>query len=216
MLMALKLIISIVVSYLIGSFPTAYILGRLLKAIDIRQHGSGNVGATNVFRVLGKTAGIFVLIVDIIKGVIATVLIADFFGLKEDSLRVIIGISAVAGHNWTVFLNLKGGKGVATSVGVLLGLAVKIPALRLIFILTVGTWILTLLISGFVSLSSVLASFFLPIFMLLFNQSIEFILLGVVFCLFIIWRHRPNIKRLLAKEESQLNFCLFRRKRFPK
>ena len=216
MLTVLKLIISIIVSYLIGSFPTAYIFGKLFKGIDIRQYGSGNVGASNAFRVLGKVSGILVLIIDIIKGVFATVLIADFFGLRDDFSRIIIGISAVVGHNWTVFLNLKGGRGVATSVGVLLGLAVKIPTLRLIFILTVGTWFLTLLISGFISLSSMLASFLLPIFMLIFNQSIELIFLGIIFCFFILWRHKPNIKRLLTKEESQLSFCLLKRKRFPK
>jgi len=214
MLMVIKLIISLIVSYLIGSFPTAYIFGRLFRGIDIRQHGSGNVGATNAFRVLGKAPGILVLIIDIIKGLLVTVLISNLFGLKGDFFRVIIGISAVAGHNWTVFLNFKGGRGVATSIGVLLGLAIKIPALRLVFILTVVSWILVLLISGFISLASMVASFLLPIFTVIFNQSIELVFLGIIFCLFIIWRHKPNIKRLLAGEESQLNFSLLKRKRF--
>lgn len=214
--MVLKLLISLIISYIIGSFPTAYFFGRLFKGIDIRQHGSGNVGATNAFRVLGKKVGISVLIIDILKGTLAVAVISSLFGLSYDFHRILLGVTAVAGHNWSIFLKFKGGKGVATSAGVLLGLAVVIPGLRLVFSLTVVAWLLILLISGFVSISSISASVVLPLFMLIFNQSLNLVILGVIFCLFIIWRHRSNIKKLFSGNESQLNFCLLKRKRFPK
>src|SRR6185503_6380758 len=95
---------AVIVSYLIGSIPTAFIFGKIFKNIDIRQHGSGNVGATNVFRVLGKTPGMIVLALDIIKGIIPVVLVADIFGLVEPLQRILLAFCAVAGHNWTIFL----------------------------------------------------------------------------------------------------------------
>ena len=93
-----------------GAIPTAYIAGRLLKGIDIRKHGSGNVGATNVFRVLGKWPGIVVLVLDILKGVVAVTVVGDIFGLIKVDQRVLLALVVVAGHNWTVFLDFKGGK----------------------------------------------------------------------------------------------------------
>ena len=102
--LALKIILSIIASYLVGSIPTAYLFGRL-KGIDIRQHGSGNVGATNAFRVLGRGVGTIVLLLDILKGVIATALIADIFGLTSIFYRVVLGLVVVAGHNWTISNN---------------------------------------------------------------------------------------------------------------
>jgi len=112
----------IIISYLIGSIPTAYIFGRLLKGIDIRKFGSGNVGATNVLRVLGRAPAIIVLLLDIFKGFLAVVFVADFIALgcqsiPPETLRIILGFSCIAGHNWTVFLGLKGGKGVASTLG---------------------------------------------------------------------------------------------------
>ena len=216
MSMALRLISALIASYLIGSIPTAFIFGRLVKGIDIRKHGSGNVGATNAFQVLGKPFGIIVLAIDILKGALPTFILPDLFGFNETIFRILIGVAVVAGHNWTIFLNFKGGKGVATSIGVLLGLSLKIPGLSIVFVLSVIIWSLTLLITGFVSLSSMLAAFFLPFLMLIFDQSLELIILGLIFCVFIIWRHKSNIKRLLSKSESQLSFSLLKRKRFPK
>ena len=106
-------------AYLIGSIPVAYIFGRVLKGLDIREHGSGNMGATNAFRVLGKGPGTMVLILDILKGIIPVTLLANVFGLRDALSLVIISVAAVAGHNWTVFLGFKGGKGMATSLGIL-------------------------------------------------------------------------------------------------
>lgn len=111
----LWIIITICASYLLGSIPTAYIFGRLLKGIDIRDFGSGNVGATNALRVLGKPVGITVLIIDILKGVLAVALLGNLLSAKvsflpPEILRVMSGLCAIAGHNWTIFLNFKGGK----------------------------------------------------------------------------------------------------------
>ena len=119
MIPVLKIVFAVIASYLIGAIPTAYIFGRVLKKIDIRQHGSGNVGATNAFRILGKGPGAAVLLIDVLKGAIVTSLVADIFGLTDPLMRVFLGVVVVCGHNWTVFLNFKGGKGIATSLGVL-------------------------------------------------------------------------------------------------
>lgn len=199
-------------SYFLGAIPTAYIFGKLYKGIDIRQHGSGNVGATNVFRVLGKGPGAVVLVLDILKGVAAVTAVADFFGLTAIMQRMLLGLVVVAGHNWTVFLSFKGGKGIATSLGVLIGLTLKIAVLRPVLLGTVAIWLIFFLASGFVSLSSVAASVFLPLLMVVTAQAIELILLGIVFCLFVVVRHRPNIKRLLSGQEPRVPLPFFKKK----
>ena len=134
----LFLAISAVLAYLIGSIPVAYIFGRVLKGIDIREHGSGNMGATNAFRVLGKGPGVIVLILDIVKGIIPVTLLANAFGLADPLSLVIIAVAVVAGHNWPVFLGFKGGKGMATSLGVLIGLGLQLPGLRIVLGLSLG------------------------------------------------------------------------------
>ncbi len=193
-------------SYLLGAIPTAYLFGKFLKGIDIRQHGSGNVGATNAFRILGKGVGTIVLILDILKGSLAIVLIGNGFGFDQVLLRVLLGVMVVVGHNWTVFLQFKGGKGIATSLGVLIGLAIQFESLRVVLAVTLMAWIIPFLISGYVSLASVIAAIVLPSAMLMTKQSWELLALGCVFCVFIVFRHIPNIKRLLAGQERQVNF----------
>jgi len=125
------LFLGFIAAYIIGSVPTAYIFGRVLKGIDIREYGSGNVGATNVFRVIGKGPGIIALIIDIMKGFIsATYLASGFMYLapvtRPELYRILVGLSVIAGHNWTILLRFKGGKGVAASAGVVIGLIPKI------------------------------------------------------------------------------------------
>jgi glycerol-3-phosphate acyltransferase PlsY len=214
MLVILKFILGLVISYLLGCIPTAYVVSKLSSKIDIRNFGSGNVGATNVFRVLGKFPGVIVLIIDILKGIIVVTLIAKVLGLDAIKYRVIFGGTAVLGHIWTVFLKFKGGKGVATSLGVLLGLAIGVPGLPLVLIISVLTWTIVFILSGFVSLASMLAIFFTPIYMLIFNQEIEIVSLGILLCVIIISRHTPNIKRLLAGVEPRVKILDFIRKRF--
>ena len=205
------IIIALLSSYLIGSIPCAYIFGRLLKGIDIRKFGSGNVGATNAMRVLGRGPGISILFLDILKGYIAVTLLADFLiwripNLSEAALRVILGLSCIIGHSWTVFLGFKGGKGVATSLGVLLGLAVKIGSLKLVLGLIILTWLIIFIITRIVSIASVLAAIAMPIYMILFRESNILIFTSLIICIFIILRHTSNLKRIIQGKEPRLTF----------
>ncbi len=208
----MKLVLALWISYFLGAIPTAYIAGRLLKDIDIRKHGSGNVGATNVFRVLGKGPGIVVLVLDILKGGVAVALVGDIFALNQVWHRVFLALVVVAGHNWTVFLDFKGGKGIAASLGALIGLTIKIAAIRSVLLFTLLIWLAVFLPTGFVSLASIAAAVFLPIIMALTNQTFPLVVLGVIFCIFVVLRHRPNIKRLWEGQESRVPLPYFRKK----
>jgi glycerol-3-phosphate acyltransferase PlsY len=196
-------------AYIIGSIPTAYIFGRVLKGIDIREYGSGNIGATNVFRVIGKGPGIAVLVIDIIKGFIcATYLASGFLYLapvtRPELYRILAGLSAIAGHNWTLFLKFKGGKGVAASAGVVIGLIPKI------FWLGFLVWLITFFITGFVSLGSIVAAISIPIFTLAFGEPAEIVIFMCLLCLIIVYKHKQNIRRLTRGEEKRIAF--FKRK----
>ncbi len=206
------ILLGILISYLLGSMPTAYIFGKFYKGIDIREYGSGNVGATNVFRVLGKWPGMIVLLIDILKGLLPVIVVADFLGLESIGEWIILGLIAVIGHNWTVFLKFKGGKGIATGLGVLIALAIKIASVRPVFLGTMMVWVVTFLVSGFVSLASILAAVFLPIFMVFTHQPLEIVSLGIIFCIFVVLRHRSNIRRILLGQESRVSFPFFRKK----
>lgn len=216
LLQTLKIILSLIAAYLIGAIPSAYLFAKFFQGVDIRKFGSGNVGATNAFRVLGRLAGVLVLIADIAKGLVCTTLLADFLVLPQMELwRIILGVVVVIGHNWTIFLRFKGGKGMATSLGVLIGIAIEIASTRVILALLVLVWVIIFLWFGFVSLASIVVGVCLPIFMAVFNQSLPLVILGIIFCSFIVLRHKANIRRLLNKEEPQVRFAFLKRKRFP-
>jgi len=202
--MTLSFFLAMGCAYLLGSIPTAYLFGKMTKGIDIREHGSGNVGATNAFRVLGKSIGTVVLLLDIAKGVLAVTLIGDLFALGAVEQRVLLAIAAVCGHNWTVFLQFKGGKGIATSLGVLIGLTFEVVSLRPVVLGALGVWLVIFLPSGYVSLASMIAATLLPILMIVTKQPPILLILGFVFCFFVIFRHRPNIKRLMAGNENRV------------
>lgn len=196
----LKVLIFVIISYLLGSLPNGLYVANL-KGIDIRNEGSKNTGATNVFRVMGAKFGILVLILDALKGFIP-LFIAENFGVTGNSL-VLIGITAVIGHTFSPFLNFKGGKGVATSLGIFLYLA-PIPMLitLLMFFVVVG-------ITKYVSLGSVLASVILPLLILfipvnekLGNKVIVFIISALLGS-YIIYKHRANIQRLKNGTENK-------------
>jgi acyl phosphate:glycerol-3-phosphate acyltransferase len=199
-----NVVLGILCSYLLGSIPTAYIAGKILKGIDIREHGSGNVGATNVFRVLGKKPGVVVLIIDILKGVVAVAVIGKLLGLVNIPDYILLAIAVVCGHNWTVFLQFKGGKGIATSLGVLIGLVIQFPELGSVLLFTLLLWIALFLTFAYVSLASIVAALGLPILMFLTHQHIHWTVLGVIFSIFVIIRHKPNIKRLLSGQEQKV------------
>jgi len=199
----------IIISYLLGSIPTAYIFGRIIKGIDIRDFGSGNVGATNVFRVLGPAWGIFVLILDILKGIIPVTALADYFiGYTEISpeiLRIVFGFACVCGHNWTLFLRFRGGKGVATTLGVLIGLATAVAELRLILLLVILVWLAVFLILRFVSVASVASALSFPVFVFVFHRSKELLALGIALAILIVLRHKKNLLNLLHGKERRLS-----------
>jgi len=199
----IRLILSLTVSYLIGSVPTGYIFARLLKGIDIRKHGSGNIGATNVFRTVGKIPGIAVLLLDALKGFMAVALSVGFFYDKNSSMNIewfciASAMAAVAGHGWTIFLKFKGGKGVATGLGALIALMHQVAFSCL------GVWAVVFAITRIVSISSLAASIALPVFAWLFNRPLELKALAVTLSILSIYKHIPNIKRLLKGEEKKL------------
>ena len=200
---------AIAISYLIGSIPTAYIFGRLLKGIDIRNFGSGNVGATNAMRVLGKPAGIAVLIMDILKGFVVVVWLGDILApritfVSAETLRLILGLTSIFGHNWTVFLRFRGGKGVATTFGVLIGLSLKIPGLYLVVLLLILVWLITFIITRIISVASVITAIALPVLMVSFRHSRALVALSALLSIFIILRHKPNLKRLFQGKEKKI------------
>lgn len=206
----LWIITGIILSYIIGSMPTAYIFGKLVKGIDIRNFGSGNMGATNAYRVLGRAPGILVLILDILKGFIAVLFVGNLVAshtqvFREEVQRILLGVSSITGHNWTVFLNFKGGKGIATTFGVLIGLSLKIAGFKYVLILTILTWLLVFLITRIVSVSSIVAAIGLPVYSIIFKESGVLKLLSILLCGFVILRHKSNLKRLLQGQEPRFS-----------
>ncbi len=200
--MFLNAFLIIGISYLIGAIPTAFLAGKLLKGIDIRKVGSGNIGATNVFRSVGKFAGVSVLIIDILKGVIPVLLSSHFApGSCTEIFRILAGLAAICGHNWTIFLNFKGGKGVATSTGVLLTLApVATLTAFVLFVLTVA-------ITRYISLGSIIAASLMPPLVWYLNPGqTELFYFVLVIAILIDLKHIPNIKRLIRHEEHKFSF----------
>lgn len=193
-------VIFILIAYLLGSLPFALIVGKVWYGIDIREHGSGNLGATNTFRVLGVKAGLVVTIADILKGTVATVLplIAGYFYDVEVS-RLIVGLFAVLGHTYPIFAKFKGGKAVATSGGVILGLN---PLLFLIMFLT---FFIVLYVTKYVSLSSMLTGVISTIVSFFFGDYLLFGLI-LILTIFVIYRHKDNIKRIKNKTEPKITW----------
>lgn len=211
----LSLIVILILSYLVGSIPGSVWVGQLMYGIDVRQYGSGNAGATNVFRVLGWKAGILATIVDLGKGLLAAGVIAT---LRIDDLpsgfahwhietvvRLMAGIAAVLGHMFPIWAGFRGGKGVNTSAGVLLALT---PVTTLI---TAAVFVIVLLVSRYVSLASIVAAIAFPstvaIRKYVFGiESLDTSLLifGIVLAALVIWAHRSNIRRLLSGTENRV------------
>jgi glycerol-3-phosphate acyltransferase PlsY len=200
-----KLLLTLILSYLLGSIATAVWVGKIFHKIDIREHGSGNAGATNVIRVLGWKTGVPVLLLDIFKGWTAAML-PVFFNLAGEgtalmtNYQIAAGLAVVIGHIYPVFAGFRGGKGVATITGVLLAIH------PLLTISCFGVFLCVLLISGYVSLSSMIAGIAFPVFLFLFfdTPSVFFKVFSVAVAIALIFTHRKNISRLLAGEEPKL------------
>lgn len=209
----------ILLSYLVGSIPTSIIVSKLTKGIDIRDYGSGNAGGTNVMRVLGWKQGLFVIILDALKGVLAVIVVArlhygsipftnatpfDDFTL----VQIIAGIAAVIGHVWTVFAGFRGGKGIATALGMLLMIT------TVDMLIAVGVFILVVSISRYVSLGSIIGAIAVPLTLIVrenifnvnipsYNTLLPFVILV---SLIVIFTHRKNVVRLLQGNEHKLSF----------
>ena len=189
----------ILISYLLGSIPTGFLIGKYLKNIDLRLIGSGSTGATNVLRNVGKWPALFVFIIDVGKGLIS-VKIAQYFA-DQGLIEVLAGISAISGHIWPIWLKGKGGKAVATGLGMFLALSWKVGLASL------GIFLIVLAKSKYVSLSSISAALLLPIFMFfnLGNFLHPYFIISLIVSLLVIWKHRTNINRLIKGEESKIN-----------
>lgn len=184
-------------AYLVGSIPTGYLFARA-RGVDIRSVGSGNIGATNVFRTMGKTAGITVLVIDALKGFLPpTFLLFGDTPATHEFHMIVSGLFAILGHNYTVWLGFKGGKGIATSAGVLLALMPMGLAIAL------GTWIVVFLVSKYVSLASIAAAVVLPFGVWWIRASREMIGVSIVFSALAIYKHRSNIQRLMNGTENR-------------
>ncbi|MCX6903372.1 MAG: glycerol-3-phosphate 1-O-acyltransferase PlsY [Verrucomicrobia bacterium] len=201
-------IIVALAAYLLGSIPSGYLAGRA-KGIDIRTVGSGNIGATNVFRILGKTAGVLVMLADMAKGWLACWGLAEaglhFFGSQASDpdsalvrFRIIAGIAAILGHNYTCWLKFKGGKGVATTAGVLLALFPQA------FLIGLGVWGLVLALSRYVSLASITAALSLPFAVWFCRGGPTLIGVAALLGALAIYKHKSNMQRLWHGTELRL------------
>ena len=209
----------ILLSYLVGSIPTSIIVSKISKGIDIRNYGSGNAGGTNVMRVLGWKQGLFVIVLDIMKGVLAVIVIArlhngnvpfenatpfDDFTL----VQIIAGISAVIGHIWTVFAGFKGGKGIATALGMLL-MIVTVDML-----VAIGVFLIVVTVSRYVSLASIIGAIAVPLTLIVRENIFHVDIPGygtllpfiILLTLLVIFTHRKNVVRLINGNESKVNF----------
>ena len=194
-----------------GSIPTAVWLGKLKYGIDVRQHGSKNAGATNTFRVLGKKPGVVVLLIDVAKGACAVLLplfLCPFSWGQDDIIHVqlVAGISAVLGHVFPVFAQFNGGKGVATSLGIVVGIHPLAAAVCF------GVFLIVFIISSFVSLGAIIAALAFPFVVnwIFENQNLYLMLFSIFLSLAVIIAHHKNIRRLLKGEENKMN--LFNKK----
>jgi len=192
--------ISLLIGYLLGCFQTAYIVGKMIRKIDIRKFGSGNSGTTNAIRVLGWKLGAVTFFTDIIKAIIAVILVRIIFG--DLVYAYYAGIGVILGHVWPVFLKFKGGKGIASSIGVMLALE---PILGLIMMVIMA---LAVILSKYVSLGSILMVIAIPIYILIFRLSgtdgTEIVIVGSLITVITLYKHLPNIKRLLSGKETKI------------
>lgn len=198
----MRLFLAMFIAYLFGSIPTGYLFAKY-KNVDLRNTGSGNTGATNVLRSVGKLAALLTLVIDILKGYIVVTFLADILynfrmNITPVELEAIMGLCVVAGHNWPLFLSFKGGKGVATSAGVLLGLCPKL------LIIGLCIWITVFVFTRIVSMASVISAAAIPIASYCFKYDNAIRFLVIILAVLTIIRHKQNIKRLIKKEEKRI------------
>ena len=188
----------VVLGYLVGSLSPSVFLGRLFKGVDLRKQGSGNAGTTNAFRVLGVKMGTAVLVADLLKGVIPVV-IADLV-LGVPTVTVLVALATVAGHNYSIFLRGKGGKGVATGAGA------AIAMMPLVGAVLVGLFLLLLLTTRVVSIASIACTVMLPVMAVVFDEPLAYIIVSCLMSAVVLWAHRGNLRRLWRREEPRVTF----------
>jgi acyl phosphate:glycerol-3-phosphate acyltransferase len=197
----------ILLAYLLGSLPTGYLAGRILQGIDIREHGSGSTGATNVLRTLGKVPGSIVLLIDALKGVLAIVLTQTVFTLHllptlpadwKYYLVPLAAIGAILGHSKSIWLGFKGGKSVATGIGILLAMCWQVG------LASIAVFAVCIAISRIVSISSIVSAMSATIWMIVFAQPLAYIVFAIVGGIYVVWLHRANIQRIMAGTEAKL------------
>ena len=187
--------ILLIAAYLIGSIPTGLILGKGIWKKDLRQYGSHNIGATNAWRILGRKAGILVFILDFLKGQIGVLLGAWMFA--SPGAMVLGGFAAIIGHMFPIFLGFKGGKGVATALGVIAALMPKVTVI--VFVV----WLVLVTITRYVSIGSIVAAVLAPILAAIFNEPTIYFLFVLIIAVIIVLRHKENIRRLKAGRENK-------------
>lgn len=207
--------VTTVLAYLLGSIPTAVWYGQTFFKLDIRQHGSGNAGATNTFRVLGKRAGTIVLLIDVLKGYTAALLSSLLFQLDVITVneiltfQIVFGLVAVFGHLFPLFANFRGGKGVATLLGMMLGTHPEVA------VLCIGVFLLVVIASQYISLGSMLAALAFPVLLLLRvfgeKESPLLIVFGFLVFLMVVFTHKKNIGRILRGQENRTVLIRLRR-----
>jgi len=213
----LQLLLLLLLSFITGSFPTSIILGKLVKGIDIREHGSGNAGGTNVFRVLGWKPALIVVIIDIFKGWLPTAIYATIFFKGQPITdigvtQILCGFAAVLGHTYTIFAGFRGGKGIGTLAGMLIAL------FPIAFPLCLLAFVITLILTGYVSLSSIMATVALPIILLILpifgiqQSSLSLLIFGLLIPWFAIFTHRSNIVRLRNGTENRFEKAMIFKK----
>lgn len=192
----------LIVAYLLGSFPTGYLVCKWMKGIDIRTVGSGSTGATNVLRTVGKPAGITVFVVDVLKGVTAILLARSFATELTDWVVVLAGLMGVIGHSKPVWLGFKGGKSVAIGLGIILAMDWRVGLSAFgIFLATIG-------LTRIVSISSIAAAIGLMVLMYIFGLPVPYCLFALIAGGYVIFRHRTNIQRILAGTEPKIGQTL--------
>jgi len=193
----MKIALIIISCYLLGSVPFGYIVGKLFKKVDIREYGSGNIGATNALRILGPQLASLVVIGDIGKGIFSIYLI-QYLNIDNSLILTIAGLAVICGHNWSLFLGFKGGKGIATTFGVVFALN---PTISILALIIGGVVVIT---TRYVSLASIFAVISIFIFTILFKQPYEYIIFSAIIMIIGIFKHKENIQRLKSKTERKI------------
>ena len=193
----MKIALIIISCYLLGSVPFGYIVGKLFKKVDIREYGSGNIGATNALRILGPQLASLVVIGDIGKGIFS-IYLAQYFNIDSSLILTIAGLAVICGHNWSLFLGFKGGKGIATTFGVVFALN---PTISILALIIGGVVVIT---TRYVSLASIFAVISIFIFTILFKQPYEYIIFSAIIMIIGIFKHKENIQRLKSKTERKI------------